>query len=189
MLAVLLLLVDPDADRLATSLAGRAGLEVTTAASPLAARAYLAGASFDAVAVRQGPDADALGKVHRALGLAAPLHVYPDADALGAWLDRRAPQAATPAATSAALATLQTSAEPDALRALRDEIGRLVHALNNPLAVIAGNAQLGIEMGHALGADDSLVDLFGEIDTAAGRLEALFAEVGALRARIDGMTG
>ena len=187
-----LLLVDPDAEPHAARLA-RPGLDITLAATLLEARAYLSGAAFDAVTVRQGPMADPLGRVHQSLGLGSLFHVHADPDALEAWVDRRvAPTGLSPAPPDATRPAPPDAGGGDAdgtLPALREEIGRIVHALNNPLAVIAGNAQLGAEMGRVLGVDPSLVSAFEDIGDAATRLGGLFDDVRALRSRIDALEG
>ena len=51
--------------------------------------------------------------------------------------------------------------------------------------MIAGNAQLGVEMARATAADESVVEALDAIAEAARRLERLFGDVAALRARVD----
>ncbi len=73
----------------------------------------------------------------------------------------------------------------EALSALRDEIARVAHDLANPLAVIAGTAQLGREMA----ADTETAEAFADIEAAAGILAERLADLAALRRRLDGLIG
>lgn len=170
-----LLLVDPDAERLAETLAAHTSARLTAAGSAAAGRAYLGGTVFDAVLVRAGAlDVDVRDAAAR-LALPTPLYTVADAASVRAWLAAHAPAAgAAPAATSA-------SAD---LEAVRDEIARIVHALNNPLSVVLGNVQLGAELARATGADASVAAAFADAEEAAHRLHALFGEIDALRTRL-----
>lgn len=178
--------MDPDAAgvaaRLAPLLADAADVSVTPAPSAVAARAYLAGAAFDAVAVRDAADAAALQALAGVLGQPLTVHVYADEAGLAEWLRARlGPPAATASGASPPVAT---DAARAVLEEVQQELARLTHALNNPLAVVAGNAQLGREMALATGADAEVVDALDGVDAAAAALGALFDEIGALRARI-----
>lgn len=171
-----LLLVHPDAEQWLESLSGL-DADVTTAATTKEARSYLAFTAFDAVFVGPGVEgAEAIGALRDVLGLST-----------------RVETVAGPGEVAERLAEADggTNGEDpvEALEALRGELSRVAHALNNPLAVIAGNAQLGLEMAKATGADASVTDAFETIGAAASRLEALFAEVGGLRARVDRALG
>ena len=169
-----ILLVHPDADRWLESHTDPS-LEVTTAASAVEARAYLAGTAFDAVWI--GPDvegADRIAALRDALGLEV------DVETLGAD-DVRDRLGGVPEA--------DPGAGDRALEGVRDELARVAHDLNNPLAVISGNAQLAAEMARAVPTDETIVEAIGSIQQAAGELEALFAEVAALRKRIDRAIG
>lgn len=176
------LLVGPDSAGWADAIdADRA--DVTAAESQTAARAYLAGTTFDAVFVQHGtPGADAIRALRDVLGLSAPIEAVGSAEAVTAWLDRqgRGPSGPGPAARGVA---------QEELAALRGELGRVAHALNNPLAVIAGNAQLGLELAAALGTDEGVVETLEGIRDAAAELAELFGEVSALRARVDRIVG
>ena len=68
---------------------------------------------------------------------------------------------------------------------LRAEIGRVAHDLANPLAVVAGNAQLGAELALALGADASIGKAFEDIEEAGQVLAERLGQLAALRARLD----
>lgn len=67
------------------------------------------------------------------------------------------------------------------LRRLSDEVGRLYHDVNNPLAVISGNAQLLLDIGAAEGLGPDLMDSIADIETAAQRLADVMQRVRALR--------
>ena len=167
------LLVHPDADAWLAPLTPNA--EVTTVATAPAARAYLAGTAFDLVLVGAGVEgAEAIGALRDVLGLATPVETVADADAVARRLGAAPPAPSAPAASGGG----------DGLARVRDELSRVAHALNNPLAVIAGNAQLGIEMARATGADETVIDALDQIQAAAGELEALFGEVAGLRALV-----
>ena len=161
-----LLLVGPDAERWAGRVDG-----ATAAADVEAARAYLAGTVFDAVWVQEGVPVAGLRALRDALGLATAVEpVASFGDLVGA---------------SAGGAGRSEDDVDRALAELRDEMARVAHALNNPLSVIAGNAQLGLELGTALGVDGDVTGAFEQIQQAATELGDLFGEVAALRARID----
>lgn len=185
---MLLLLVDPDAPavaaRLAPLLDGHPDVSVTPALNAVAARAYLAGASFDAVAVARADEAALLRALVEALGQPAVVHVYAGEADLAAWLGRRlgVPVGRPPE-------TVAPDTAREALVEVRNELARLVHALNNPLSVIAGNAQLGRELALATAADAEVVAALESIDEAATALGGLFSEVSALRVRLDRATG
>ena len=165
------LLVGPDAERWAA----RAGAAGVTAASDLdAARAYLAGTVFDAVWVQEGVPVGGLRALRDALGLPTTVEPVASFDDLDGRL-AGAGRGGEPAGEEV----------ERALAELRDEMSRVAHALNNPLSVIAGNAQLGLELGAALGVDADVTGAFEQIQQAAAELGDLFGEVAALRARID----
>ena len=188
------LLVHPDADRWLQSLAVDA--DVTTVDTAQAARAYLAGTAFDLVLVGADVDgAEAIGALRDVLGLSTAVETVADADALAERLGRAAgvagggPAAPSQGRSPGAAQGPAAGGAMDALGQVRDELGRVAHALNNPLAVIAGNAQLGLELAGALGADESIAEAFASIEAAAAELEALFAEVAGLRALVSRHAG
>ncbi len=173
------LLVHPDADGWTDSLDLDA--DVTTAETAQAARAYLAGTAFDLVLVGEGVEgAEAIAALRDVLGLSTTVETVADGAAVARRLGTAPPAAAPTAAASGAGAGLGH---------VRDELGRVAHALNNPLAVIAGNAQLGLELAGALGTDEALVEVLQSIQAASAELEALFSEVAALRALVDRTAG
>ena len=179
------LLVDP-APPLG-ALADLAGLDVTPVATLAAARAYLSGSTFDAVAVRLGVDPDASLRALVA-GLGAPGEVveYGDAEGLRAALAARF--RLQPAA-AAGRATPQSTAEAEGgldLAALRADLARVAHDLANPLAVVVGNAQLGAEIARATGAEASLVQAFADIEEGAAEIGRRIGALAALRARLGG---
>ena len=173
---MLVLVVGPDAEAIVARLAG--SVEATPAPSRLAAEAYLTGAAFDVVAVPEGADADDLATLAGHLG--ARVMRYAGADALVARLDEPATPASAPVAADDARA---------ALVEVRDRLVHLVHALNNPLAVIAGNAQLGREVARATGADPDVLAALEGVESGAAALTELLADLTALRRSLDGRLG
>ena len=171
------LLVHPDADDWIGPLALDA--DVTTAETAQTARAYLAGTAFDLVLVGEGVEgAEAIVALRDVLGLSTAVETVADGAAVA---QRLGPAPSPPAAAPPAGA----SGAGEELGRVRDELSRVAHALNNPLAVIAGNAQLGLELAAALGADEALVEVLRNVEAAAAELEALFDEVAGLRALVD----
>lgn len=168
----IVLLVHPTAE---TWLSSRPDLAVTMtpAATAREARAYLAGTAFDAVYLGPGVEgAEAITALRDVLGLTTPVHVLATLDDL-------------PARLSGATTAASNSDPHAALDEVAGELSRVAHALNNPLAVISGNAQLGLEMARATAADDMVVEALQAIAEAATRLEGLFSDVAALRAHVD----
>ncbi len=182
-----LLLVDSDAAAVAERLAPLVPhARVTPASSAVAARAYLAGGAFDAVACHDASDAATLQALADVLGLGVAVQTYAEErDLANALAPRLTPSPET--AVGAPDEAPRRLADADvraALEAVRDELARLAHALNNPLAVIAGNAQLGREIALATGADAEVTQALESVDAAAGTLGAMFREIGALRTHI-----
>ena len=167
------LLVHPDAEQW-LGLLSTLNADVTTAATAKEARAYLAGTAFDVIYVGPGVHgAEAIGALRDVLGLSTRIESVASPDDVA----KRLGEAGGAAGEGEDLVA--------ALKAIRGELGRVAHALNNPLAVIAGNAQLGLEVARATGADESVVESFETIGMAAADLGRLFSEVGGLRARVD----
>jgi hypothetical protein len=188
-----LLLVGPEADRLAGPLAAALpGLDVTPVATAAAARAYLAGTAFDAVAIRHDVDeGESLRALAAGLGVAR-VHTYrPGSPAslaadVGPRLGLAPLVVAPPAPRGVAPEGGALPADVrEALVGLRAEIRRVAHDLANPLAVVAGNAQLGAELARALGADASIGKAFADIEEAGHTLAERLAQLAALRARVD----
>ncbi len=179
---MLLLVVGPDAEAIVARLAGV--VEATPAPSRLAAEAYLAGAAFDTVAIAAGPDADALARLAGRLG--ARVVRYDSAESLVA---RFAPAVASSAAAPALPAAVSAADARGALVEVRDRLAELAHALNNPLAVVVGNAQLGREVARATAADPDVIAAFDGIDAGAAALGELLGDLTALRRALDGYTG
>lgn len=172
------LLVHPDAGLWLES-APDSPIEVTTAASAMEARAYLAGTAFDTVWI--GPDVEASDRIEAlrdALGLEVDIEHVEAGD-----VERRLGGGSNDEA--AGEERVPASAATETLEALRDELSRVAHDLNNPLAVIAGNAQLAAEMARVIPTDETIVEAIASIQQAAGQLEALFADVAALRRFVD----
>lgn len=179
------LLVHPDADDWIGPL--ELDADVTTVETAQGARAYLAGTAFDLVLVGEGVEgAEAIAALRDVLGLSTTVETVADRAAVAQRLGTATPP---PAAAPISAPTPSASGAGEGLGRVRDELGRVAHALNNPLAVIAGNAQLGLELADALGADEALVEVLQNIWTASAELEALFAEVAGLRTLVDRTAG
>lgn len=171
--SVNVLLVGPDVDEWVDAVDVPDGVSLTATASSTAARAYLSGTAFDAVLLQAGAaGASGLRALRDVLGLATPIETIGSAEQLGEWVGARAGGGAP-------------FDERAVLLDLRRELGRVAHSLNNPLSVIMGNAQLGIELSTALETDEDVVAALVSIYEASGELSQLFGEVAALRDRID----
>ena len=72
---------------------------------------------------------------------------------------------------------------------IQAEMSRITHALNNPLAVIAGNAQLLGELIRVAPEDEMVPSSLDDIAAASGELVALVDEVNALRRTIAAVLG
>ncbi len=183
-----LLLVDPDAAA-ADALAGIPGLDVSVARSVVAARAYLGGSAFDAVAVQADLDPDdTLGALAAGLSVPGGVVRYADVTALLSRFGATPTASVAPVLAEPVRPTVDVSALHDALADLRAEIGRVAHDLANPLAVIAGNAQLGAELVRGADPDGMLTQAFTDIGEAAAELERRVSDLGALRRRVDALT-
>jgi hypothetical protein len=75
------------------------------------------------------------------------------------------------------------------LEALRAETGAVAHAVNNPLTVIAGNAQLLAELARVGGVDPSLARPIADIEVAAQQLSEALGRLAVLRQRIAASLG
>ncbi|OZC01913.1 histidine kinase dimerization/phospho-acceptor domain-containing protein [Rubricoccus marinus] len=124
-----------------------------------------------AVGFVAGPDARALGPFvawHAGLSeLVAPLAESEGADEAGG--DEGASDEQMPEATALYL------------ERVRGELGRITHALNNPLAVISGNVQLARELIVAAPEDPMVSSSLEDIQTAAKELGALIEDINELR--------
>lgn len=75
------------------------------------------------------------------------------------------------------------------LDALRAEVGGVVHAANNPLTVIAGNAQLLIELARAGGLDAAFARPLEDIEAAGQQLADALARLASVRQRLADAVG
>ena len=169
------LVVGPRVDGFAAALASHGALAATPAPTFDAAIAYLDATTFDVVLV-QDAWADRLRNVVHKRGL--PSSVLPfseDGADPPAWAARLLGETGAPTGDDAR----------EALEAIRDEIGRVVHALNNPLAVIVGNAQLAQELARAVETDPTIAVAIDDIAHAGEELGRLFDRVRDLRSRVD----
>lgn len=171
------LLVGPDADAWGEDVP-RDGIDLTTTTSTSAARAYLSGTEFDVVFLQEGVGGgDGLRALRDVLGLATPVEQVAAPGDVVRWLAARA------SGTSEGGGDARGSQA--VLKELKRELGRVAHSLNNPLSVIMGNAQLGIELSTATETDENVVAALQSIYEAGGELGKLFGEVAALRDRVD----
>lgn len=133
--------------------------------------------------------AEAIGALRDVLGLATAIeHVAGAAEVverLGSLAPPPTPAAELPVPASVESREHSGAAMGSGLDEIAGELARVAHDLNNPLAVIAGNAQLALEMAGALGTDETIVESLQAIDGAAAQLQVLFAEIGALRQIVD----
>ncbi len=75
------------------------------------------------------------------------------------------------------------------LEELRAETGSVAHAINNPLTVITGNAQLVLEVARMEGRDSAVLGPIEDINAAAGQLSDALTRLSALRQRIAKVLG
>lgn len=195
------------------------GLVATRCGTLAAARAYLAGTAFDAVCTADElPDGAgvALLELRDALGLRAPVFVWPRQARRSPAARPRVTRAAcfvldsegeaeAAAAVARALGGHAPEADEDVaagpeegatkgeatvlLEALRAETGAVAHAINNPLTVIAGNAQLLGELARMGGLDATLARPIEDIEAAAQQLSAALGRLAVLRQRIAASLG
>lgn len=210
-----LLLLDADAARIGGPLSETvAGLRVTPCTSLVAARAHLSGTTFDAIlAASTLPDGPATSLLDGPLALPPTLVRAPndvlaaEAEAAGAHLgfvgadDPRVLGAVVAwafdlYASGSESPPPEASGEPEAasdaqavLTPIRDEMSRIAHDLNNPLAVISGNVQLVRELLSVAPDDEMIPASIADIGIAAGELVALVDQVTALRRQIDAALG
>lgn len=67
------------------------------------------------------------------------------------------------------------------LRRVRTEITAVHHDVNNPLAIIAGNAQLLLELARVMDLDADLMHPIRDIEEASGRLAEILQRLARLR--------
>lgn len=175
------LLVGPDAEAWGAAVPAE-GIDLTATPSPTAARAYLSGTEFDVVFLQEGVDGgDGLRALRDVLGLATPVEQVAGLEDVVRWLTRKPGSVGDEGDVRGDSQAV--------LKELKRELGRVAHSLNNPLSVIMGNAQLGIELSTATETDEDVVAALQSIYEAGGELGELFSEVAALRDHIDRLLG
>jgi signal transduction histidine kinase len=204
-----LLLVESDgqrAERMERRLIGALpGLVATRCGTLAAARAYLSGTAFDAVCTADElPDGSGttLLALRDRLGLHAPVFVWTRAGGLlpvcppgsgnGCVVLDSDDEDEAAAAIGRALGSHGDGAPRYAwdgealglLEALRSEAGAVAHAINNPLTVIAGNAQLLGELARMGELDATLTRPVEDIERAAQQLNEALGRLAGLRQRI-----
>ena len=75
------------------------------------------------------------------------------------------------------------------LAELRRAVGEATHAVNNPLTVISGNAQLAVELARMLEVDAAVLAALQEIDHATGSLSDTLLQLDRLKQDIADQTG
>ena len=192
---------------------------VATRCSTLAsARAYLSGNPFDAVLMaHELPDGSGLDllDLRATLGLESYFFVrtsedaseaamkagatacfaltpeYESLDAIASELSRVLGMADDPNTEAEGTEASQISAEAATamLEELRAEAGAVVHAINNPLTVITGNAQFLMEVARTEQTDSLIVGPIEDINAATQQLSDALARLSALRERIASALG
>lgn len=64
---------------------------------------------------------------------------------------------------------------------LQEALSKVYHDINNPLAIISGNAQLLLEMVHMMDLDDHLVEPIEDIEEASRRLNESLGDLERLQ--------
>lgn len=166
----------PDAAALAEALAARTDrLDCVVAPTDATARAYLSGTVFDSVLVTgESREVETLAE---ALGRTVE-RVTRDTDAEG--LLRRL---GIPTGEGRGPSDPDVEAAAEQIRALRSALAEVAHDLNNPVAVIQGNAQLALELGQDL--DPVIAESLRDIDVASRVLAERIRQIGALRRAAD----
>ncbi|MEM6327620.1 MAG: histidine kinase dimerization/phospho-acceptor domain-containing protein [Bacteroidota bacterium] len=205
-----ILLVHPGASALSEAMeAAVPGLRVTPCDTLFAARAHLVGTPFDAV-LADARLSDGEGWSLCAMDVEVPPLLVrtnrtddrTEAEQAGAALafvslpDPRVLAAVVAWHLAIPLAPPPTEApEPPSadghvsLQEVANELARLTHAVNNPLAVVVGNAELAKELLRAAPDDEMLPGSLSDIETAAKDLVALVDEIHVLRRRVDAALG
>lgn len=94
------------------------------------------------------------------------------------------PQTNTSSAThfSPAVDTsLGPAASDSDLVALQQKLSELVHEINNPLAIVSGNAQLLLELSRMMDLDPDVAKPIRDIEEASHRLAATIRQLSALK--------
>lgn len=194
------------------------GLVATRCETLASARAYLAGSAFDAVCTADElPDGSGLSllDLREGLHLKAPFFVRTrrngaataraeeagaaacfvlteeeDGAAAASEIGRHLERSGFGQAPDDAPAPDHELVDPHALiEALRSETGIVAHAINNPLTVIAGNAQFLLEMARAGGLDPGFAQPIEDIEAATHQLAEALDRLAELRQRIAAALG
>lgn len=99
-------------------------------------------------------------------------------------------QATGPAAVAPSAPGLHAPIDSVAMLSdLRAELARAIHDVNNPLAIISGNAQLLVELAHALELGDEIAIPIRDIDEASRVLDERLRQLSLLREEIANALG
>jgi len=198
-LTVLLVESDPErADRIEQALDGVPGLRVVHAPTVAAARQRLDAEAVDVVLTRpdlsDGTADDLVGTmpVARAIPVIRLLDAPAGPDMSG---DRirldtlRHPERELPFKLLEIMRAHQQEQQDRArieeletlLRQVRTRVSAVYHEINNPLAIISGNAQLLIELARVMEIDPTLLQPIEDIEQASQRLADLLQPLAAIR--------
>ena len=72
------------------------------------------------------------------------------------------------------------------LAEVREMLSRVYHDVNNPLAIISGNAQFLLELSRVMDLDDDLLQPIQDIDEASNRVAVSLRELATLKEYIAG---
>jgi signal transduction histidine kinase len=87
------------------------------------------------------------------------------------------------------IATTNGAAQSALLEDLRLALGRVVHDVNNPLAIISGNAQLLGELSRVCDFDGDVSKAIKDIEEASVELASQMSRLSALREEVCQATG
>ena len=76
---------------------------------------------------------------------------------------------------------LHALAQARMMETLRATVSKVTHDINNPLAIISGNAQLLIELGRYMDLDDEIIKPIKDIEEASSRIAASLHKLADLK--------
>lgn len=85
-----------------------------------------------------------------------------------------------------AIPASSSASASDSPVALKETLSSVTHEINNPLAVIAGNAQLLLELSRVMGLDPDVAKPIQDIEEASHRLAATVGRLNALKESLGG---
>ena len=97
---------------------------------------------------------------------------------------RRLASNSHPASPTMHIATTDTATPEALLNDVRLALARVVHDVNNPLAIISGNAQLLAELSRAVDLDGDVNKAINDIEEASQVLASQLARLSDLREEV-----